>query len=519
MLLIETMKRFTKRHLLIFLLSVTYTLSNHILAQPFTPDKYGYVKDPKFHKLIKEKGYELVADFHKVESGNDSLYANAYINGEWKYINVNGELKTDKFNYQKRSEREYLTRDYSGADIDDMAPPMPRIEESEPYSEYQITKPGGKKWGTVHSLTQKQGLPYIYDRVSFFSSTIAIIQKDKKFGLAYCNGEIIVSPKYESIWALFGWVIKPQVLLTVRNNNKYGVIDTTGKIIIPIIYDRLNKLFNYDNGLIAVSLNNKWGLLNSNNKQILPTNYSAINRLVNNVIRVKTATTKKYGLIDSMGNFILDTVQDIIEKKRYRTHIIYRKGNLVGLLTHNGKPFLPQVYDKIEHQDQGFIVVRKAKKYGVVNSKGKVIIPTVYKVVYPNVEKGTIMAMDTLGKWGYIDFENKIVIKLVYDELARFDAAKYFFKRDGQYGIMNTKEKVLKKFKYKTMRKEGDFFVVTENRLKGIVDVEGNILLPIKYHYIRDAHDLYQHGYCKVRINGKYYGVDRYGNEALLRGY
>lgn len=511
------MKLLTKKHLLIFLLLVVYTLNNQLLAQPFTPDKYGYVKDPKFHKLIKEKGYELVADFHKVESGNDSLYASVYINGTWKYINVYGELKTDKFDYQKRNEEyEVYSRDYSSSDFDEEPVAVPRVRNEKPYSKYSITKPSGKKWGTVNTSSKKQGLPYIYDRIFFFNPNIVVIEKDKKYGLAYCTGRIIISPKYDQLISL-SHRDKNNLLLSVKQNGKYGTIDSTGKIITPIIYDKLYKCHSCGDNLINVTRNNKLGLINSKNQEILPLNYSEVKLLYGNIIRIKTITSRKYGLIDSKGKFILDTTHLRIEKKKYTNYITYRKDNLEGLLTNKGKPLVPQVYNSIEYFKKGFANVKKGRLYGLIDKRGKLIIPVHYKVLYIDSKRGLIMAMDSTDKWGYIDFKNKVKIKFLYDQLEHIGKAEYFFKRDGAYGLMTSKEVVFKKFKYKEMRKEGAFYVVKENNLSGIIDENEKILLPIKYTYIKDAHDLYQHGYCKVRINGKYYGVDRYGNEALLK--
>lgn len=507
----------------IVLLLLLWCVAHTLYSQPFSPDKHGYVKDPKFHKLIKEKGYELVANFHKVESGNDSLYASVYIDGEWKYINVYGELKLDKFDYQKRDEENnWYSKEYSGSNIFEEQVEMPRIESSTPSSNYSITKPSGKKWGTVHNETKEQGLPYIYDKIIHHNYTTAIIAKDNRYGLALYSGKIILEPTYERISTLTPSTDSKKLLL-VKQNNKYGILDTTGEIITPIIYDGLYVCNYCGVNIFKISKGNKWGLLSSENQVILPTNYRNIEPIYNNVIRIQTFATNKYGLVDSEGKFIIDTTQDRIEKvkyyKDYVSHIKYRKDGLEGLLTNKGKPFVPQVYNHIESFQKGYAQVVKNAHRGLINKAGKEIIPPHYKVLYIDSKTGLIMAMDSLDKWGYINFKNKVKIKFVYDELQHIGKAEYFFKRDGEYGLMTSKEVVFKKFKYKKMRKIGAFYVVEENNLSGIIDENENILLPIKYRYIKDAHDFYQHGYCKVRIDGQYYGVDRYGNEALLRRY
>ena len=70
--------------------------------------------------------------------------------------------------------------------------------------------------------------------------------------------DVIIQPLY----TYHGWMENGRVL--VIRNKKYGIIDATGKLIIPLTYTTLGGGFY--NGLLVASLDKKWGLIDSNNK-------------------------------------------------------------------------------------------------------------------------------------------------------------------------------------------------------------------------------------------------------------
>ncbi|MEG2569151.1 MAG: WG repeat-containing protein, partial [Acinetobacter sp.] len=56
----------------------------------------------------------------------------------------------------------------------------------------------------------------------------------------------------------------------VSINEKYGFIDKSGKIVIPIEYDNV---FDFSEGLFSVELDEKWGFIDINNEMIIDGDY------------------------------------------------------------------------------------------------------------------------------------------------------------------------------------------------------------------------------------------------------
>ena len=62
-------------------------------------------------------------------------------------------------------------------------------------------------------------------------------------------------------------------LAAVRLNGKYGFIDKTGAVIIPIQYDNV---YSFIEGLSNVRLKDKWGFIDKTGKVVIPIQYDFV---------------------------------------------------------------------------------------------------------------------------------------------------------------------------------------------------------------------------------------------------
>lgn len=70
--------------------------------------------------------------------------------------------------------------------------------------------------------------------------------------------------KYDIVWCI------NEGLARVEKSGKYGFIDKTGKVIIPLNYDYAD---NFSGGLAKVGQNGKWGFINKTGKIVIPLQY------------------------------------------------------------------------------------------------------------------------------------------------------------------------------------------------------------------------------------------------------
>jgi hypothetical protein len=288
----------------------------------------------------------------------------------------------------------------------------------------------------------------------------------------------------------------------VEVNGKKGTKHKeTGAIGIPIIYDQL-KLYDYS--IIEISKDNKKGMAYSDGRSILAVEYDTIIPVRGNTSYVyfQTKINGKYGLADSTGKIIFKPEHDFISgvsKRNTYNIFIVRNGENIGLLNKNGK-YVPISSEYAFHK------IKPEFEHGLIS---------VMKITQnPNYTPGNMWDNSPIGsqELGYLDFNGNTVIKAEYDELEYVEKNVFYFFKGGKYGLMDSNEKVIKYFEYDYVFFVDGFFEVTKNHKKGIIDVDENVLLPIRYDSITNSYDFRNKGYCQVKIGGTRYWVDRYGN-------
>lgn len=80
-------------------------------------------------------------------------------------------------------------------------------------------------------------------------------------------------------------------LARVRLNKKWGFIDTTGAIIIPIKY---NEVENFSDGYAKVRIGQRWGLMEKTGKEIIKPTFDEIGPFVNGKAKVMRDGTEYY---------------------------------------------------------------------------------------------------------------------------------------------------------------------------------------------------------------------------------
>ena len=153
-----------------------------------------------------------------------------------------------------------------------------------------------------YNLIEKNSMKRItmqsYVSIKRYDSNLLFpILKDNKWGLMDTTGKIVSKPTYKDI------MVTTEGLYGVKyENNKYGFIDKKGKVQIAFDYDEVRP---FNNGLSIVSKGlGKLGIINRYNAKIAPCYFVEVNIL---------PATKQFELLDALGNkFLLKSNGDCI---------------------------------------------------------------------------------------------------------------------------------------------------------------------------------------------------------------
>ncbi len=243
-------------------------------------------------------------------------------------------------------------------------------------------------------LIDKDGieiLPIEYDQIQGFNgeSRILLLEKNGRYGLLDSNLNWLAACKYESLdpymWSGKIWYregelwgvmnldqstfIKPRYQYhgwmkdgrsTVGIGNIKGMIDSTGREIIPVKYDQLGDYFT--SGLLMAMMNGKWGFINSLNQVVIPFEYEEVRRFTNTITGVKKG--KYYYFIDRNNQRSSDMNYDFIDHEWYpdkKVKVIRNKK--IGWVDESGKEAIPCLYDEVRGYNQQGHYVRMGNQW------------------------------------------------------------------------------------------------------------------------------------------------------------
>ncbi len=233
--------------------------------------------------------------------------------------------------------------------------------------------------------------------------------KNNKWGMIDTSGKIIIKPIYDGI----SFFVEDRAFAMV--NQKYGVIDKAGKVLTPFHYDNFE---DFNDGISRVVINEQFGFIDKTGKQVIPCKY-------------KEAYTA-YGLIliylQTWENYY-DKVTTQGGKEVERTHVgssdklplIY---NNSGILIYKGKDS-----EKVKFTESKNIIISKYNSYDyttsskMLNQTGKEILPYSknYQLEIYDYWIRIKFAGERYNNYGILDFDGKEVLPPNFSAISDYD--------------------------------------------------------------------------------------------------
>jgi len=283
-------------------------------------------------------------------------------------------------------------------------------------SDFFISGEEAGKYGFIDK-TGREVIPRVYENASPFSEGLACVQRNGKYGFIDKNGKEAIPFNYnmtsegDDVKESTGFY-KGLAVMRVNDGSgsayswdaegKCGVIDKTGKVIIPFTYSNIAP---FENGFIYSNFdpknggdkfhNQKWGLLDKTGKEITPCIYD--NMPIYSEGLASVSKNDKYGFIDKTGKEVIPLIYDEI----YAPEGIYTSG-------------------KSTYFPEGLAGVKKKGKWGFIDKTGKEVIPCVLEEItdYSGIKFSDGLA---LVKWnnqvGYVDKEGYFIGKEIVKNL------------------------------------------------------------------------------------------------------
>ena len=350
------------------------------VAIAYKNNKYGFI----------DKNGDVVIDFIYDDASyfNEGL-ALVFENGKYGYINKNGEIVIP-FNY-----------DYADSFSDGFA----NVCQND-------------KWGII-DITGNAVIPSEHeDYIRNIGNGLFWFREETGVVLINKNGEVIFLPGYDHIGSF------KEGLAIIRKDGKWGYIDMTGEIVIPIEY---RNAWNFnDDGLAIVEIPDgknrvglsyvrawkTWGYINKNGEIVLTVKYNNVYDFSENLAMVSNFDSgggynayQKFGYINRNGELVIPMIYESACEFENGLAAVCINNNKYGVINTAGEIVIPLIYDDIRFVDGGrLIIAGKDWKYGILNNKGEIVLPFEYDLINGGRKmKDHLLCIEKDGLWGIIE--------------------------------------------------------------------------------------------------------------------
>lgn len=280
--------------------------------------KYGFA-DRKTGKTVIKHQFDYAGWF------NDKGFANIKKDGKWGIINTKGEFVLEPiYDYISHSDNcELICVEQNGKSrLINLRGETIADLESEPRQLKELIQTA------LALMVRDNNLP------------IPIKKGDNKFDFIDINGKTVFSGKFDDVWIFYKGTAK------FTKNGKWGVIDSTGKIIAKPRYDQLE---NMDDFYIA-KLGDKYGVVDFKGNVVLEPQFKKIDPHMEDGKYIKAIGEDGFGLYDTTGKMIIEPNYYNIKVKGNRIFVKYTENFSyfsVGMYNLKGECIVEPKFDAV----------------------------------------------------------------------------------------------------------------------------------------------------------------------------
>ena len=202
--------------------------------------------------------------------------------------------------------------------------------------------------------------------------------------------------------------------------------------------------------------------------------------------------------VNTKGQFMYDRVYYDYKIQSYGdlTRYYVKIDKTMGIIDEDGIDIIPPVYDNLAYNVRfpGYLQARKGNKEGYINFSNEIVMPFSFDMInivsfVENRKNDIIARFSQNGKFGFIDFNEKVLIPAEYEDADFYRDGRGNVKRNGKWGIVDINNTTIVPFQYDRIWTEDEiqrlyatYYYVEENRRLGIINIDdGKVIVPALY--------------------------------------
>ena len=421
-------------------------------------------------------------------------YFSAYSNSKWTVINSKGE-QLNAINYDEMVIVPNPAKDIFIVTYDvDYANGTYKTKAVNQNNEQQFTQ-----YQNVSAIENNTNINDVW-----YDKEVLKYEKDGKYGLIDYTGKEVLPAEFTSIKAMQGI----ERALIIEKDGKLGIYNSMSKSkIVDTTYDNIEAFGQtYNEGYIVKDSSGKFGLLSAEGKSILPNAYDKIHK-VSGADKYVVDSDLKTKLIDKDGNVILESGFDEISEIVGEV-IVIKKAGKYGVLTLTGDTVIDTAFDTLKYCFEDYYIASTAGNYGVIDIRKDIRIEFKYKNIdYRSDITSLVCENEDLST----DIYTRDLQLVFTGTISKVDTQKGYIRAriDNDYKYYNLQYQEISS---KDALKDNTLWLIKENGKYGYINKDGKKVVDCIYD---DAKEQNEFGFAAVNKDGKW-GVLQSNGSILL---
>ena len=302
--------------------------------------------------------------------------------------------------------------------------------QANPHALYPVKSKG--KWGFMNRNLEVVIVPQ-YDDATDFTGGIATVSKyqgeNVKYGYIDSTGTLIIEMLYDQAGHF------SEGKACVKKDNAYGYIDKNGRVVIPFQFEEAS---HFSNGFAAVKKDGFVGFINAAGEVVIKPQFTVnvSHAYFNEGLAPVFGIDEKTGFIDTTGNWAIENkfyaASNFKEGKAWALlqkvdpdaeHGFTIKG---GYLNPDGSWAVEPQYDFGWEFTEGYAVVwsrsedKMQKIWKLIDHQGNVVLDNLPYRTVGSLHYGVIPIQDEDMNWGFMNTKGEVVIHPKYSGINHF---------------------------------------------------------------------------------------------------
>lgn len=342
--------------------------------------------------------------------------------------------------------------------------------------------------------------PFLTFSIGLDNSYMVVETNDKK-GLVNQNGDIIIPAQYDDIGWSRGRLKVINNVIGFKRNNLWGLISTQNKIVREPLFLSLYAVGDYVVAGKKGAYNNalQYGLMASNGKVLVAFKYANLEPFENYVIAsVVDEKQERFGLINIKEKLLLPFRYQEITPLSEHGFALKDFDGKIAIYDGKKKQITKLQSDDIININKDQAIISVAGRKGLIDGKGNTIIEPKYKKI--NVSRDKSANVLPYPQWKYVDIDHNTIHEFSFDEVFAIDKNLFKAILDDYEVLINYEGEFIRELKGTQIGNFQDNIATIHNRENvGIIDNTGQIILPAEYDSIQVLDNYFLAG--KKRIN------------------